>query len=67
MWETMYGAYALGESYVRTLYCGDKRGTQTLYGYYVRGRSEVAATVDHYESGIRIPDPPVVVVAPNTN
>ena len=38
-WETMYGYTPTGELTKRTLYCGDKKEIQMLYGYLVRGSS----------------------------
>ena len=57
-WESMYGYGSKGKTYQRTLYCGDKQGVQTLYGYKVR-----TAAAQYAGNGASEPPRPIAVVS----
>lgn len=59
-WETMYESMGKGDTHGRTLYCGDKKGLQRLYGYYVRSAAEYELPVD---APILIAPQPTVTVS----
>lgn len=57
-WETMDATTGIGETFGRSLYCGDKRGVQALYGRFLR--TSPGPSTD--ESGLTAPPQPTVLV-----
>ena len=61
--ETMFATTRTGSTRGRTLYCGDKRGAQTLYGFHSRIRGDSDGLNTFSEAGTLAPERPVVVVS----